>query len=286
MRQGFLLIDKKAGVTSHDVVQDVRRILHERAIGHLGTLDPIATGLMVLAVGKKALKVLELFAHLPKEYLLTLEFGATSPTYDTEGPIVPTHLPAGWVPPDHTRIHQILLERFRGHIAQVPPAFSAVHTGGERAYRKARRGEAVTLPARTVDILSCDIVAYDYPHLTLCINASAGKYMRTIAHDLGAIIRAGAYMTKLRRTKVGDWSVDDACSVDATQWTSVTPLKDILSGFPARVLTDAEWDHLSHGRSIDAVHPPATIGWYGGLPCAIVEKDPRDAARVKARKVL
>src|SRR3989339_527081 len=136
MRHGFLLIHKPVGPTSHDVVQAVRRRLNEGKIGHLGTLDPAAEGLLVLAVGAKALKGIELFSDLPKEYRAHIHFGATSTTYDREGVIERWSPVAGWHAPDEITIRSIIGSRFLGKIQQVPPAHSAVKIGGRRAYRQ------------------------------------------------------------------------------------------------------------------------------------------------------
>ena len=287
MRHGFLLIDKPVGPTSHDVVGTVRRTLGERSIGHLGTLDPLASGLMVLAVGRKALKVVEFFNDLPKSYDAVLQCGAVSTTYDMEGVIEELPRKAGWEPPvDASRIQALIDDHFVGKIHQVPPAYSAVSIGGERAYRKARRGEAVELPGRDVTISSCTIVHYAYPRITLRVTCEAGTYIRSLAHDLGHKLGCGAYLTALRRTQVGDWPLDDAVSLDAVTWTSVLPLKDVLQSFPQRVLTDDEWEHLQHGRLINGTCKPVTVAWYDDLPVAILEESHKFPGKIKPRKVL
>lgn len=143
MRHGFLLIDKPLGPTSHDAVAMVRRSLPERSVGHLGTLDPAATGLLVMAVGKKALKVVQLFSEMTKEYEADILFGKVSTTYDGEGIIKQFDIGMGWVPPEHSQLQQIIKDRFTGKISQVPPAHSAVHVSGERAYNKARQGHQI-----------------------------------------------------------------------------------------------------------------------------------------------
>src|SRR3990167_7062146 len=133
MRHGFLLVDKPAGFTSHDAVAIVRRRLSEKGIGHLGTLDPAATGLLVLAVGRKALKVVHLFAELPKEYIASVRFGAVSSTYDREGVITEQAPMPGWTEPDQVTIQNLIADRFMGRVRQAPPAFSAISIGGKRA---------------------------------------------------------------------------------------------------------------------------------------------------------
>lgn len=284
MRHGFLLIDKPAGPTSHDIVTDVRHILHERSVGHLGTLDPAATGLLVLAVGRKALKVVELFSALPKQYDADILFGAVSTTYDAEGTIERVPPPAGWTVPEQVVLQNALRDRFVGRVQQVPPPYSAVHVGGERAYRKARQGRAVDLPARAVEITSCDILSYDYPHLLLRISCGSGTYIRSLAHDLGQLLHCGAYLAGLRRTAVGEWSVADACVPAEANWANVVPLKDVMQPFPTRELTTSEFEDIQCGRDIEGEVAPHTIGWHDELPVAVLE--PKGEGFIHARKVL
>ena len=210
MRHGFLLIDKAKGPTSHDVVATVRKQLTERNVGHLGTLDPLATGLLVLAVGSKALKVIELFSALEKEYVVTLRFGAVSSTFDSTGVIEEVQAKPGWQAPDLVQLRNIIAQRFIGKIAQTPPQHSAIHVNGQRAYELARKGKEFELPKREVTIKSCEVVSYEYPNATLRIVCSSGTYIRSLVHELGEVIRFGAYMTDLRRTRVGEWSVENA----------------------------------------------------------------------------
>lgn len=289
MRHGFLLIRKPRGPTSHDVVGIVRRTLGERDIGHLGTLDPMADGLMVLAVGSKALKVVELFGKLPKQYTATLQLGAESTTYDAEGMITPVTLKAGWLPPeDSSRIQALIDDRFVGKISQVPPIYSAVHVGGERAYRKAMRGEHPELKARETTISECKVLSYAFPMLTLTVACSSGTYIRSLAHDLGECMRCGAYLSALSRTRVGEWTLEDAVIAEKAKWTDVIPLKDILKPFNGVELTEAAWTELKHGRSVVGTMPAEgpLIAWLEGLPVALLETDPKREGMLKPRKVL
>lgn len=283
LRHGFLLIDKPAGLTSHDVVARARRQLEERDVGHLGTLDPAATGLLVLAVGKKALKVIELFGDLSKRYVADVAFGLVSTTYDREGVIEAFPIPAGWEEPEHVVIQELIANRFIGKVSQVPPAHSAVHVGGERAYRKARAGIGVNIPPRDVLIHSCGILSYAYPKLVLNVHCGSGTYIRSLAHDLGQLLRCGAYLSALRRTEVGEWSVQNAVSPDHIKWTDVIPLKNILTSQSRLALNDEEFENISHGRMIDRAVTKDTIGWHAGLPVAILE--PVGESQAHARKV-
>lgn len=289
MRHGFLLIDKPRGPTSHDIVAIVRKSLGERKIGHLGTLDPLADGLMVLAVGSKALKVVELFGKLPKTYRAELMLGKTSTTYDAEGMISDTKLKTGWLPPgDPSRIQALIDDRFLGKISQVPPAFSAVHIGGERAYRKAMRGENVEMKARETTISECKVSSYKYPMLSLSVSCSSGTYIRSLAHDLGESMRCGAYLSALQRTRVGEWKVEDAHTPGSAMWADVVPLKEILLPFGGIEVNEDSFSELKFGRSIPGTITTVgtVIAWFQDLPVAMLENDNKREGMLKPRKVL
>ncbi len=284
MRHGFLLIDKPAGKTSHDIVAMVRRALSEQHVGHLGTLDPAATGLLAVAVGRKALKVIELFSGLTKEYDAQVRFGAVSSTYDREGVIEEMKIPMGWVIPEHVQIQRLIADRFVGTISQIPPPFSAVHVGGERAYKMARQGKSFSIPPREVEVSECRILDYDYPHLALHVVCGSGTYIRSLAHDLGQLLRCGGYLEGLRRTAVGSWSLAHAVSPDAMSWSRVLPLKDVLAPLPRRDMTEEECKAIRFGQNIPGTVQPRTIGWHAELPVAILE--PTATGETHARKVL
>ncbi len=286
MRHGFLLIDKAKGPTSHDVVQAVRRTLSERDVGHLGTLDPAASGLLVLAVGAKALRVIEFFNGLGKEYLADIRFGALSTTYDSEGVIEQTPTKPGWVEPDLQVIGRIIKERFLGRVIQEPPSHSAVHIAGVRAYDLARRGVVIEMPKRSIEISTCDIVSYSYPDLRLRVACSSGTYIRSLAHDLGLSLRCNGYLANLRRTKVGDWDVEKAATVDAAAWKDVMPLKDVLAGLPRIDVTPEEAEHLKHGRKIKREVTGGTWAWFQDLPLAALVPAKDGSQQAQPRKVL
>jgi tRNA pseudouridine55 synthase len=162
----------------------------------------MADGLLVLAVGAKALKVVELFKGLTKEYVATIRFGAVSTTYDREGVIEDREPKPGVFPPeDASRIQALIDDRFLGKIKQVPPAFSAVHVGGTRAYRKAQRGEHVELQARETTIIACKVNSYRYPELVISVACDSGTYIRSLANDLGESLRLGGFLDALTRTR-------------------------------------------------------------------------------------
>ena len=266
-----------------------RRRLSEPKIGHLGTLDPLADGLMVLAVGSKALKVVELFMKLPKVYEAEITLGAESTTYDAEGLISAWDPKPGWLPPeDSSRIQAIIDDRFLGKIQQVPPVFSAIHVGGERAYRKAMRGENVEMKARETTISSCKVFDYRFPVMRLEVQCDSGTYIRSLAHDLGTSLRCGGYLSSLKRTIVGNWLLTNAVKPEAVTWTDVIPLKDILTCFPQKLLDEREWKEIQCGRSIDGTMPVSGpyIAWYEDLPVAVLESSTKKENTLKPRKVL
>ncbi len=289
MRHGVLLIDKPEGLTSHDVVARVRKKLPETHVGHLGTLDPLATGLLVLFVGAKALKILELFQGMEKTYEARITFGKVSATFDREGPIEEVTPKKGWTPPNEKQLVELLATHFTGDHQQTPPHHSAVHIDGERAYEIIRKNpDAIfTLPTRTVHIAKMQLLSYKYPAALLRIQSSSGTYIRSLAHELGQVMHCGAYLEGLQRTKIGKWKLTDACTLEHIAWAHVLPLKEILLPFDRLELTEEEWEEIQHGRSIPRrlTNEPC-IAWHGELPVAVLQRDPKFPAKAHPRKVL
>ena len=214
MTDGILLIDKPAGMTSFGVVARVRRILSERAgkkvkVGHTGTLDPFATGLLILCVGKETKNAMS-YTKLDKTYEATILLGKTSTTGDPEGEIsqVSDKLPT------KESVHDVL-GCFVGEITQTPPVYSAIKVNGQRAYSLARQGRSVEIPERQVKIYSLELLDYDYPELKIKARVSSGTYIRSLAEDIGKALNTGAYCVQLRRTSVADWSVDQSQKLKA-----------------------------------------------------------------------
>jgi tRNA pseudouridine55 synthase len=225
---GVILVDKPAGVTSHDVVAQTRRRFGKGTkVGHAGTLDPFATGLLLILVGR-ATRVQRFLMALPKSYVTVARFGATSSTGDSEGEIVET----GDVPTGD-------LDLPTGAIRQRPPAYSAVRVGGERAYKLARRGEEVELPEREVTVYAFDELARDGEHRTFAIRCSAGTYVRSLIADLG-----DAYCEQLRRTAIGPFEVADA---DPER---IVPLNEALAFLPETRLSGDEARRAGHGVAV------------------------------------
>ncbi|HVX57292.1 MAG TPA: tRNA pseudouridine(55) synthase TruB [Candidatus Saccharimonadales bacterium] len=211
--QGLLLIDKPAGWTSFDVVNYVRRLAAQAEgrrprqvkVGHTGTLDPFATGLLVLLVGKEYTRRAGELAKLDKTYEVGVCLGASSSTGDPEGEIQTI----SGTKPSQTDL-QHALERFLGPIQQVPPVYSAIKINGQRAYKLARAGKTVEIEPRQVTINKLELVSYTYPKVKLVADVSSGTYIRSLVGDLGTALGTAAYTTELRRTRIGDFSLQDA----------------------------------------------------------------------------
>lgn len=230
--QGMLLVDKPAGWTSFDVVNYVRRIVatvegkkpKNCKVGHTGTLDPFATGLLVLLIGKDYTKRASELSKLDKTYEVTMKLGQTSTTGDPEGEITdfisshPERSEGSFaIAQDDKPTMEDLesaFDNFRGEIQQVPPAYSAIKIDGQRAYKLARAGKEVIIEPRKVTINRLEITSYDYPEVKFIADVSSGTYIRTLSEDIGKVLGTGAYTTALRRTSVSTYSVQDAVAID------------------------------------------------------------------------
>lgn len=207
---GIILVDKPAGMTSFGVVARIRRVLSRRAgkkmkVGHTGTLDPFATGLMILVTGKECRNAMH-YTKLDKVYEATFVLGQVSTTCDPEGEI---QVHAGSPRPPFAAVQEVA-KLFIGEIQQRPPIFSAIKIGGQRAYKLARGGKEVEMPERTVTIYSLEILEYSYPALKIRAHVSSGTYIRSLAVDIGEALGTGAYCQQLRRIRIAEWSVADA----------------------------------------------------------------------------
>ena len=214
--QGILLVDKPAGWTSFDVVNYVRKIVAQAEgkkpkqvkVGHAGTLDPFATGLLILLIGKEYTKRAAEFSKLDKTYEVTMELGKTSTTGDPEGEI--THVSDK--KPTMEEL-EVAASKFIGTIHQIPPAFSAIKLNGRRAYKLARAGKEVKLEPRKVKINRLEVTRYKYPHSTLLADVSSGTYIRSLVEEVGKHMGAGAYCLNLERVKIGNFLLKDACKM-------------------------------------------------------------------------
>lgn len=210
LMQGFLIIDKPTDWTSHDVVAKLRGILKERKIGHLGTLDPLATGVLVVAVGRDATKQIQNFMKLDKEYEVELELGKISDTYDSEGQVQETGFDLSAL---NKKTIQQALEGFWGKSMQMPPAFSAKKINGKKAYELARAGKPVELKPVEVEMHGTE-PQIDLPKVRFTVTVSSGTYVRSLVHDLGQKLGCGAILTALRRTRVGEFKIEDARTLE------------------------------------------------------------------------
>ncbi len=201
---GFLLVDKPSGPTSHDVVDMTRRALRTRKVGHAGTLDPFASGLLLIAVGRMT-KEISKFVGLDKEYLAKLKLGAKSDTMDRTGKIEQKECAAV-----SEEAFAAVLERFRGEIDQLPPMYSAKKIGGRKLYELAREGKEIERKPVRVTIHTLELLSYSWPYAELRVRVSSGTYIRALADDIGTALGCGAYLEELRRTKIGAFDVKDA----------------------------------------------------------------------------
>lgn len=210
-----LVIDKPYRWTSFDAVKRLRGAVQRRLnakrfkVGHAGTLDPLATGVLLVCTGRATKRIAELQEGM-KEYVAEITFGATTPSYDLEKEIDATY------PWEHITPELIAetLPKFQGHVMQVPPVFSAVKVDGKRAYNYARKGKEVEIKAKPLEIKELEVLNWEAPKLTLRVLCSKGTYIRALARDLGEAMNSGAHLTALRRTRVGDYTIDDAMSLD------------------------------------------------------------------------
>jgi tRNA pseudouridine55 synthase len=259
---GLLVVDKPAGMTSHDVVAKVRRILGTRRVGHAGTLDPMATGVLVLGV-ERATRLLGHLALGDKAYLATIRLGASTSTDDAEGEVI-GRADAGGVDEPAIRAG---IAALTGKIEQVPSAVSAVKVGGERAYRLVRRGERVELAARPVTVSRFDLLELRREpaetDLDVEVECSSGTYVRALARDLGAELGVGGHLVALRRTRVGPFGIGEALTLDRLTDRPRPSLSldvAVAHAFPVREVDAGAAADLSYGRAL----PPAGIaGTYG-----------------------
>lgn len=249
---GALIVNKPAGVTSHDVVAQVRRLAQERSVGHLGTLDPAATGVLPLLLGRLT-RLAQFLQGREKEYRGTIRFGFATDTYDAQGAATSAH-----------SVRQVTLEeveavlpRFRGRIQQTPPPYSAKKVGGVRAYRLARQEKPVELTPVEVEVKRLEADGLEGDQLRFRAVCSAGTYVRTLAHDLGHALGVGAHLSQLERTRVGEFSLDASSTLDrlaelaaaGALATALVPAARLLPELPAVVAPTEAASKLLHGQA-------------------------------------
>jgi tRNA pseudouridine55 synthase len=246
---GLLVVNKPAGVTSRDVVNHVQRLVRPHKVGHAGTLDPLATGVLVIAIGP-ATRLVEYVQRMPKLYRATFLMGRTSDTEDIEGTVRELDNP----PQPTAEQIRAALTRFVGTIEQVPPAYSAVKVAGHRAYTIARQGAAVELAARTVEIHYIEMLSYSYPELVLSIRCGGGTYVRSLGRDLARSLGTDAVMSALSREAIGPFALADSIDADdldtATIAERLLPPLAALSDLPRCEVSSTEADRLAKGQSV------------------------------------
>lgn len=242
---GIWLVDKPAGVSSRDLVNDVAHRLHRRDLGHTGTLDPQASGLLIL-LGGQARKLQNFFTTLAKCYQARGVLGATSETDDTEGHITPCPPVAI---PDRQEVERAVFS-FRGLGQQKPPAYSAIRMQGKRAYDLARTGEKIDMAAREINIYDIAVDDYVYPFLTFTLHCSAGTYVRALARDLGEKLGTGCYLDGLRRLSIGHFQVTETMPLHRLEPQNGLSLEAALAPFPRLDVTPALFSHLYHGQPL------------------------------------
>lgn len=249
---GIILVDKPQNWTSHDVVAKLRGVLHERRIGHSGTLDPLATGLLVVFVGR-ATRAVEFAEADSKEYITGLHLGVSTDTQDITGNIVAS---SGALP-DEAALREAI-GRFIGDIEQIPPMYSAIKIGGKKLYELARRGESVERAPRKITVSAIDIAGRDVDDYILNISCSKGTYVRTLCSDIGEALGCGACMSSLRRTRAGVFSVDDAHSLadieaavrEGRLSDIILPVDTLFASFPKLTVSQSAAKRLKNGNII------------------------------------
>jgi len=261
-----------AGPTSHDVVDTVRRAVGTDRVGHLGTLDPFAAGLLVIVVGR-ATRLAPFAAAWAKAYDGVIRLGATTATDDATGAPVATS--EAWHALDRARV-EAALAVFRGAYDQRPPAYSAVKVAGERAYRRARRGEDVVLRPRRVEVTELELESFTPPDVGFRATVSGGTYLRSLARDVGEALGCGAHLATLRRTRVGAFRLADAVAPDQVTARALRDPAELVRDLPARDLDDAGRAAVVHGRPVPVGDGTRETGhvalfWNGAL-VAVAER--------------
>ena len=251
---GVLIVDKPGGMTSHDVVAHVRRQLGIKKVGHLGTLDPMATGVLPLSIGK-ATRLARFIPASPKEYTGRIRFGWATTTCDREGEALASPQPVDLDREDIVNA----MDGMTGRLEQIPPAYSAKKVSGVTAYRLARRGIALDLPPVSVEVEAFDLVALDLPCVEFRIRCSGGTYVRSLARDLGEQIGTGAHLDSLRRTRSGPFGLDRAVALDQVSAADVIPPEELLTDLGRFQVDGAGEDDVRHGRPVECTEVGSTV---------------------------
>ena len=252
MRSGILLVDKPQGLTSHDVVARTRKAAGTRKVGHAGTLDPMATGLLVVGINSST-RLLTYLVGLDKEYFATIRLGATTDSDDADGTVLSTR-PTGGVTDE---LIEAGIAKLRGPISQVPSTVSAIKVDGKRAYALAREGEEVVLKPRPVTIGAFEVLSRDGDDLRVRVECSSGTYIRALARDLGADLGVGGHLTALRRTRIGPFTIDRAHVLEGidVDRALISPAAAASTLFAQVELSDQQALELTQGKRFDLAAP-------------------------------
>ncbi len=262
---GILVVNKPSGPTSHDVVASIRRHLRVKRVGHTGTLDPLAEGVLVVCLGE-ATKLAGYLTHAEKDYETTVRLGESTDTHDATGQVLESR------PVEVTREQvEAALEGFRGQITQIPPMYSALKKDGQRLYKLARKGEVVERDPRIVQVHRLDLTRFETPELDLSVTCGKGTYVRTLAHDIGEVLGCGAHLKSLTRTRVGLFGLDEAISLEdvravrdaeakETLLTHLVPMSEAMRDHPALRLDRRAIRGVVQGRALK----PGEVASAGG----------------------
>lgn len=294
--KGFLLIDKAGGMTSFDVIRSLKKQLSCKRIGHTGTLDPLATGLLLVAVGEGT-KLVEFFLGLDKVYEVEAVFGFVSDTFDADGSL--TQVAGRGVNGliynfDRERVKALLKENFSGLIKQIPPKFSALKVDGHRAYDLARQGVEFEMKAREVQVFENILLDFGFEEGVLRarirIHCSSGTYVRSLVHDLGQVLECGAYVKELRRMRVGDFDIADALKLENVfSVEDLVPLEYVVRKFSRIELSESEYQDLLFGRVLrdrDLDGASVAMAFLSGTLVAVLEECEKPFKGIKVRKII
>ena len=287
---GLVIVDKPGGLTSHDVVSRMRRIAHTRKVGHAGTLDPMATGVLVIGVNR-ATRLMNHLILADKSYVATIRLGLATTTDDAEGEAIGGAVQVGDSVPSDLSGLEAAIAALTGHIMQVPSSVSAIKVDGERAYKRVRDGETVELAARPVTVSRFDLLARrradDCLDLDVVVDCTSGTYVRALARDLGAALGVGGHLTALRRTRVGPFTIENALTLEQLAElpdpVTLPLLAAVRASMPVRVISDHEASELSFGRSLERANIAGThagVDPQGTVVALLVEDE------LRARPVL
>ena len=262
MASGILIVDKPAGWTSQDVVSKLRGVFHERRVGHGGTLDPMATGVLPVVLGR-ATRAVEFFEHAEKTYRATLRLGMTTDTQDTTGTVLQT------APVTAGRAElEAVIQRFTGELEQLPPMYSAIKINGKKLYEIARKGGEVERKPRKITVFELSLERFDGDTAELLVHCSKGTYVRTLCHDIGAALGCGGCMAALRRVQAGAFSLEQAVTLEQILSAPdpaalLLPTDTLFAALPAKTLNAAQARKCRNGADFRAEWPDGRCRLYG-----------------------